>query len=96
VSIYKIPVVTFPNENGLTELSGGVYAQSMNSGNYTLHSAGQDGSGTVEGATLESSTVNTTVEFSNMITAQQAYSSASQVISSDKKMFDSLISVVQG
>jgi flagellar hook protein FlgE len=96
VSIYKIPVVTFPNENGLTELSGGVYSQSMNSGNYTLHQAGQDGSGSIEGETLESSTVNTTVEFSNMITAQQAYSSASQVISTDKKMFDSLISVVQG
>jgi flagellar hook protein FlgE len=61
-----------------------------------LNQAGTNGTGSVEGAALESSTVNTTVEFSNMITAQQAYSSASQVISTDKKMFDSLISVVQG
>jgi len=95
VAIYKIPVVTFPNENGLSGLSGGVYEQSSTSGNYTLHQAGTDSAGSIEGGALESSTVNTTVEFSNMITAQQAYSSASQVISTDKKMFESLISVVQ-
>ncbi|MDR3438539.1 flagellar hook-basal body complex protein [Telmatospirillum sp.] len=95
VPIYKIPVATFPNENGLTEKSDGVYEQSSLSGNYTLNEAGNNGAGSIKGQSLESSTVNTTVEFSNMITAQQAYSSASQVISTDKKMFDSLISVIQ-
>jgi flagellar hook protein FlgE len=95
VPIYKIPVVTFPNENGLTIKTDGVYTQSSKSGNYTLNQAGNNGAGTIEGSSLEGSTVNTSTEFSNMITAQQAYSSASQVISTDKKMFDSLIQVVQ-
>lgn len=96
VPIYKIPVVTFPNENGLTEQTDGVYSQSSLSGNYTLNEAGTNGSGTIEGQALEGSTVNTSVEFSNMITAQQAYSSASQVISTDKQMFQSLMQVVAG
>ena len=95
VAIYKIPVVTFPNENGLTESTDGVYAQSSQSGNYTLNQAGTNGSGSIKGQALESSTVNTTVEFSNMITAQQAYSAASQVIGIDKQMFTSLIQVIQ-
>ncbi len=95
VPIYKIPVVTFPNENGLTAKSDGVYEQSSLSGNYTLNQSGSNGAGNIEGGALESSTVNTSVEFSNMITAQQAYSSASQVISTDKQMFTSLLQVVQ-
>jgi flagellar hook protein FlgE len=95
VPIYKIPVVTFPNENGLTAKTDGVYEQSNLSGNYTLNQAGTNGAGTIDGSSLESSTVNTSVEFSNMITAQQAYSSASQVITTDKAMFTSLLQAVQ-
>jgi flagellar hook-basal body protein len=95
VPIYKIPIVTFPNENGLTAMTDGVYEQSSLSGNYTLNEAGTNGAGSTEGSSLEGSTVNTSTEFSNMITAQQAYSSASQVISTDKQMFQALIQVIQ-
>jgi flagellar hook protein FlgE len=41
---------------------------------------------------LESSTTDTTGQFSNMISAQQAYSAASQVVTTVNKMFDTLIS----
>jgi len=95
VPIYKIPVVTFPNENGLAPLNQGVYQQSTLSGTYTLNAAGTNGAGTITGEALESSNVNTSTEFSNMITAQQAYSAASQVIGTDKQMWTSLIQVVQ-
>jgi flagellar hook protein FlgE len=95
VPIYKIPVVTFPNENGLTAKTDGVYEQSGLSGNVTLNQAGTNGAGTIDGSSLESSTVNTSVEFSNMITAQQAYSSASKVISTDTAMFTALLQVIQ-
>ncbi|GEM_PF-412526 len=95
VPIYKIPVVTFPNENGLTAETDGVYQANQQSGNYTLNSAGTNGAGSITGQALEQSTVDTSTEFSNMITAQQAYSAASQVIGTDKQMFTSLIQVVQ-
>ena len=95
VPIWKVPVVTFPNENGLTLRNDGVYGQSTLSGNYTLNEAGTNGAGAVEGQSLEASTVNTSVEFSNMITAQQAYSSASQVVKADQQNFQSLIGVIQ-
>jgi flagellar hook protein FlgE len=95
VPIYKIPIVTFPNENGLTAENDGVYQQSALSGTYTLNAAGTNGAGTIQGQALEQSNVNTSTEFSNMITAQQAYSAASQVIGTDKQDFTALIQVVQ-
>jgi len=95
VPIYKIPIVTFPNENGLSAQNDGVYQQSILSGTYTLNAAGNNGAGTIQGQALEQSNVNTSGEFSNMITAQQAYSAASQVIGTDKQMFTSLIQVIQ-
>ena len=95
VPIYKVPVVTFPNENGLSAQNDGVYQQSSLSGSYTLNAAGSNGAGTITGQALEQSTVDTSTEFSNMISAQQAYSAASQVIGTDKTMFTALIQVVQ-
>ncbi len=95
VPIYKVPVVTFPNENGLVGMNDGVYQQSLQSGHYTLNAAGTNGAGAITGQALEQSNVNTSAEFSNMITAQQAYSAASQVIGTDKQMFTSLLQVIQ-
>lgn len=95
VPIYKVPVVTFPNENGLTAESDGVYQANQQSGSYTLNEAGTNGAGSITGQALEQSNVDTSTEFSNMISAQQAYSAASQVIGTDKQMFTSLIQVVQ-
>jgi len=94
VPIYKIPVVTFPNENGLTAMTDDVYQQSSLSGTYTLNPAGTNGAGTIEGESLEASTVDTSTEFANMITAQQAYSSSSQVIGVDKQLFTTLLQSV--
>lgn len=94
VTIYKIPVVTFANENGLTAMSDGVYSESLSSGGAVFNTAGEGASGTIEGGALESSTVNTTTEFANMITTQQAYSASSQVISTDKQMFTTLMQAI--
>lgn len=94
-AIYKIPVATFTNANGLSAMSGGVYAETAGSGTSTLHLAGAGGAGTIEGGTLEASTTDTNEEFSTMIAAQQAYSASAQVISTVTKMFDTLIATVR-
>lgn len=95
IPIFKVAVATFSNYDGLSALSNGVYQKSNSSGDYSLHSAGEGGSATVKGSRLESSTVDTADEFTRMIVAQQAYSAASQVITSSKTMYDSLISAVR-
>ncbi|MBS1166000.1 MAG: flgE [Proteobacteria bacterium] len=95
VAIYKIPLATFSNSNGLTELSNSVYSASSTSSGATYHFADSDGVGAIKSSELEESTTDTNTEFSSMIAAQQAYSSASQVISTAKDMFDSLLSAVR-
>lgn len=95
MAIYKIPVATFTNANGLQAMTGGIYASTQSSGDSTLHEAGTGGAGSVKGGELESSTTDTNGEFSTMIAAQQAYSSSAQVITAVNKMFDTLLSAVR-
>lgn len=94
-SIYKIPVATFTNANGLEAMSNGLYAETSASGTSVLHESGQDGAGEISGSTLEGSTADTNSEFSNMIAAQQAYSASAQVVTAVNDMFDTLISAVR-
>jgi len=95
IAIYQIAVATFADPNGLNAHSDGMYTSTVDSGNATLHTSGVDGAGTIYGSELESSTTDTSGQFSNMISAQQAYSAASQVITTVNKMFDTLISAMR-
>lgn len=95
IAIYKIPVATFTNANGLQALSGGLYADTTTSGKATLHEAGTGGAGDIKGGELEASTTDSSEEFSTMIAAQQAYSASAQVITAVNKMFDTLLSAVR-
>jgi flagellar hook protein FlgE len=93
--IYQLAVATFGDPNALTANSDGMYAATVDSGAATLQTSGANGAGTIYGSELESSTTDTSGQFSNMISAQQAYSAASQVITTVDKMYDTLISAMR-
>jgi flagellar hook protein FlgE len=95
IAIYKIAVATFAAPDGLSVSSDGIYSATVTSGNASLQGSGENGAGTIYGSELESSTTDTSSQFSNMISAQQAYSAASQVISTVNKMYDTLISAMR-
>lgn len=95
IAIYQVPIATFANPNGLEVSTGSLYDETSNSGSYILQAAGTGGAGDIYGGSLESSTVDTSNEMSKMIVAQQAYSSAAQIISTNQDMFDSLLSAVR-
>lgn len=92
ISLYKVPVATFANANGLSAMDGGFYSATGNSGDAVLHAAGTGGAGSIDGGSLEASTTDTSEEFTNMIAAQQAYSAAAQIITAVDDMFDTLLS----
>ncbi|KZD25119.1 flagellar hook protein FlgE [Tardiphaga robiniae] len=92
IAIYKIPVATFAAADQLEAQSNGLYSTTAESGTAALQESGTNGAGTIYGSELESSTTDTNEQFSSMISAQQAYSAASQVITAVNKMFDTLIS----
>lgn len=95
IAIYKIAVATFSAPDQLLAKTNGLYAATAASGGAVVQTSGSNGAGTIKGGELEASTTDTNTEFSNMISAQQAYSAASQVITAVNKMFDTLISAMR-
>lgn len=89
--IYKLPVATFANTNGLDELSGNVFRESDTSGNFNLREAGKGSAGQIEGGALEGSNVDLADEFSKMIVTQRAYSAGTKVISTADEMTAELL-----
>jgi flagellar hook protein FlgE len=92
--IYQIPIATYPNPAGLTNIKGTVYDENERAGNYNLRLPGQGSAGTIEAASLELSSTDTSNEFNKMIVAQQAYSSAAQIVSTADEMFSTLLQAV--
>jgi flagellar hook protein FlgE len=93
--VYQIPVATFANASGLTPVSGAVYSQNQAAGNVSLRMPGDGGAGSLQASALEGSTTDIAGEFNRMIVAQQAYSAASQVVTTVKTMFDTLTQAVR-
>ena len=89
-AVYKLPVATFQNPDGLLRLQGNAYGTSDFSGTYALNPAGSGGSGKIAPSTLEASTVDLAEEFTSMITVQRAYSASTKVITTADEMLAEL------
>lgn len=93
LAIYKIPLATFPNPNGLEARSGNVFIETNRSGSYYLREAKTGGAGAVQGGALEASTVDLAAEFTNMIITQRAYSASAKIITTADEMLDELVRI---
>jgi flagellar hook protein FlgE len=92
--IYKLPIATFTNVDGLSAASGNAYIPSDQSGNAVLNEANIGGSGSVQSQSLESSTVDLAKEFTNLITTQRAYSASARVVTTASEMLDQLLQII--
>ncbi len=93
LKVYKLPVATFPNPNGLDAKSGTIYSESGNSGGFVLRAAGTSNAGKIVPSSLEASTSDLAEEFTNMIVTQRAYSASTRVITTADEMLDELIRI---
>lgn len=91
--IFQVPIVTFVNPDGMSSLTGNVYLGTDTSGLPTLRSPGEAGSGTVNGSSLEASTVDLGSQFTTMIVTQRAYSAAAKIITTANEMLDDLLNI---
>lgn len=89
--IYKLPVATFVNPDGLLAERGGIYRPTSESGQFSLKDPGLGGAGMIASSTLETSTVDLAQEFSSMIIIQRAYSASSKIITTADDMLDEVI-----
>jgi flagellar hook protein FlgE len=91
--LYKLPIATFVNPDGLQSESGGIYKVTNASGTYNMKEPGTAGAGAISSSSLETSTVDLALEFTNMITTQRAYSASSKIITTADEMLDELIRI---
>src|SRR5690242_926541 len=89
--IYKLPVATFSNPDGLTAVNGNAYQSSNNSGTATINEAGTGGAGGIQSQALEGSTVDLATEFTNLITTQRAYQASTRIVTTASDMLDQLL-----
>jgi len=89
--LYQVPLVTFSNSNGLTEVSGTAYSEAESSGEENLREAGLGGAGFVEPSTLEASNVDLADEFARLIISQRAFGAGTRVINTVDQMTEDLL-----
>ena len=93
--LYRIPLATFANPDALTPVSGNMYYASEASGDAILNFPNQGTAGKLTPGALESSTVDLSTEFTNMIIIQRNYSANTKTISAADGMMQDLLNVVR-
>jgi len=91
--IYRVPVATFNNINGLEGLTGNVFRESDRSGAVLLNTAGSGPAGTIAPSSLEASSVDIANEFTAMIVTQQAYSASARIITTADEMLQEVLRI---
>lgn len=90
----QIPIASFAAPDALQNQSGQMETATEGSGTATVNAVGGNGSALVTGA-VESSNVDIATQFTNLITAQQAYTANSKVVTTAQQMLQSAMNMVQ-
>ena len=93
--VFKIPVATFTNPDGLAAVAGNAYQLTDASGTATVLEAKTGGAGAISSNAVEASTVDLAKEFSDLITTQRAYSAATRIITTADQMLQELMQIKQ-
>lgn len=84
--LYRLALADFANPDGLTPLSGNVYAESGASGSASLGGAGDPGFGDLVAGALERSNVDLPREFTKMLVTQKAYNASATAFRTTDEM----------
>jgi len=88
--LFKLPLASFANPNGLDALSGSIFTQTRASGEVNLREAGNNGTGTLVSAALEQSNVDLAEQLTDIIVAQRSYQANTKVIKTADELLDEL------
>ena len=93
-TIAQVPLVTFNNPNALQSQNGQSFTATTASGTPLAEAAGTNGAGKLVAGSIEGSNVDIATEFSNLIVAQQAYSSNAKVVTTANTMMQVTLQMV--
>jgi flagellar hook protein FlgE len=91
VPLAQIPMARFPAASLLKRQDGGVFQETLESGQPIFSDAGRN----LVGGTLENSNADVADEFSKMIVTQQAYSANTRIITTAQQMLQDVINIVR-
>lgn len=91
VALARLAVATFQNAGGLTKSGDNNFTQSINSGQANYTTAGSGGAGSIVSGALESSNVDLSTEFTNLIIAQRGFQADSRVITTSDQILQTLV-----
>jgi flagellar hook protein FlgE len=94
--VYKLPIATFTNADGLGQVNGNAYIATKNSGAANINLANTGAAGGIAAQSLEASTVDLATEFTNLITTQRAYSASARIVTTADKMLQELEQLPSG
>jgi flagellar hook protein FlgE len=91
----QVAIATFPNADGLKSQTGDAYSVTSDSGTPNLKAPGTGGAGQISPSSLESSTVDLSTQFTDLITTQRAYSASSKIITTADQMLQDLLNIIR-
>jgi flagellar hook protein FlgE len=86
----RVALATFTNPGGLEKTGSSQYVPSVNSGEPTVGSAGDDGFGKIVSGALEMSNVDLSQEFTNLIVAQRGFQANARIITTSDEVLQEL------
>jgi flagellar hook protein FlgE len=93
-TIAQIPLITFNAPNSLQSQNGQSYTATPSSGSPLAAAVSTNGAGNLVVGSIEGSNVDIATEFTNLIVAQQAYSSNAKVITTADQMLQSTLQMI--
>lgn len=88
--VFKVPLASFTNPNGLAESTGNIYTETNDSGPFNLKEAGSGGVGVISAGSLENSNVNLSDELVNLIVSQRAYEANAKILKAASELLQEL------
>ncbi len=92
---FQMQLASFINPNGLIAQGGNTYSKGANCGDAFFGTPGTNGFGTMQSGALESSNVDMTKQFADMIVAQRAIEANSRVFDSQNQIMRTLVNLGQ-
>jgi len=91
----QVALATFSNYGGLVDTGGNFFSTGPNSGEAIVQAPQDGGAGSIIGAALETSNVDISGEFINMIIASTGFSASSRVITTANQLLTELLGTVR-
>ncbi len=92
-TLAQISLASFNNPSGLVRQGNNMYAESANSGGAIVGFSGTSNQSTITPGALESSNVDLSEEFTNMIIAQRGFQANARVITTADEMLQELVNL---